>query len=128
MTPTHFNHFHHISIIFQIFALKTDGELIAEEKRTIQTLLNEWIDDSATTKEILIESSNFLAYYDENHSDQITDLLGYSASEIQNSGYFGPDQLKSILADLVDIALSDSDEMSENESAFIAYLQSIWGV
>jgi len=128
MTPKNFNHFHHIAIIFQIYAIKTDGILLNEEKFKIQELLNEWVNDSDSTKNILIESSKFLAKYDEKHSDKITDLLNYSANEIIEAGVFSESNLTSMLADLQDIALSDSDEMSENEEMFISYLAGIWGI
>jgi hypothetical protein len=128
MTPKFFNHFHHIAIIFQIYAIKTDGLLVKEEKFKIQELLNEWVNDSDSTKNILIESSKFLAEYDKKHSDKITDLLNYSANKIIEAGVFSESNLTSMLSDLQDIALSDSDEMSENEEMFISYLAGIWGI
>jgi len=128
MTPKGFNQFHHIAIIFQIYAIKTDGVLVNEEKVKVEELLNEWVGDDDLTRNILVESSKFLADYDKNHSDAITDLLNYSANEIIEAGVFSESNLISILADLRDIALSDSDEMSENEEAFINYLAEIWGL
>lgn len=128
MTPKNFNHFHHVAIIFQIYAIKTDGVLVNEEKIKVQELLNEWINDSDTTRSVLIESSKFLSEYDKMFSDKITDLLNYSANEILEAGVFSESNLTSILADLRDIALSDSDEMSENEEMFIRYLAEVWGI
>jgi hypothetical protein len=40
MTPKNFNHFHHIAMIFQIYAIKTDGLLVNEEKIKVEELLN----------------------------------------------------------------------------------------
>ncbi len=128
MTPKNFNHFHHIAIIFQIYAIKTDGVLVNEEKIKVQELLNEWINDSDTTRSILVESSKFLSEYDKMFSDKITDLLNYSANEIIEAGVFTESNLTSILSDLQDIALSDSDEMTENEEMFIRYLAELWGL
>jgi hypothetical protein len=128
MTPNNFNHFHHLSIIFQIFALKTDGELVTEERKEIQKLLNEWVDDFETTRNILIETSQFLSVFDESYPDRISDLLTYSATQILDSGVFNSSNLQSVLADLHDIALADSSQMSENESMFIAYIRDIWNL
>ncbi len=128
MTPKSFNHFHHVAIIFQIYAIKTDGILVNEEKIKVQELLNEWVNDSDETRNILIESSNFLAEYDKKNSDKITDLLNHSANQILEAGVFSESNLTSILADLKDIALADSDEMSDNEEMFITYLAELWGI
>jgi hypothetical protein len=128
MTPESFTYFHHLSIVFQVFALKTDGELVVEERQQIQKLLNEWVDDEQNTRSILVETSRFLAAFDEQYPDRISDLLTHSASEILESGVFNPSNLQSILADLHDIALADSEEISENEAMFIHYLKSIWNL
>jgi len=128
MTPKNFNHFHHVAIIFQVYAIKTDGILVNEEKIKVQELLNEWVNDSDETRNILIESSNFLAEYDKKNSDKITGLLNHSAYQILEAGVFSESNLTSILADLKDIALADSDEMSDNEETFITYLAELWGL
>jgi hypothetical protein len=128
MTPKNFNHFHHVATIFQIFAVKTDGVLVNEEKIKVQELLNEWTNDQTETIKILSESSKFLAEYDKKHSDKITDLLTHSANKIIEAEVFSESNLTSILADLQDIALADSDEISDNEQMFITYLSEIWGI
>jgi hypothetical protein len=128
MTPKNFTHFHQIAILFQLFAVKTDGEFTIEEKHKIKDLLSEWIGDKDTTLTVLKESASFLASYDKDHSDKISELLTFSANEIINAGIFSESNLKSILADLQDIAFSDSEEISDNEETFIVYLAEIWGI
>jgi len=128
MTPSNFNHFHQIAIIFQIFAIKTDGDFSSNEKKSIQKLLGEWVGDQIETNKVLVESSKFLAEYDKKHSDQITDLLNHSSQLILNAGMFSEDNLKSILADLQDIAMSNDGEIDDNKEAFINYVASLWGI
>lgn len=128
MTPENFNHYHHIAILFQLFAVKTDGEFSNPEKKKIQQLLNEWVNDDNETLTILKESASFLAEYDRTYSDRITELLAHSANEILIAGVFSESNLKSILADLQDIALSDSDDISDNEGSFITYLADLWSL
>ena len=128
MTPPSFNHFHHIAIIFQLFAIKTDGDFTSNEKISIKKLLGEWVGDETETNKILVESSKFLAEYDKKHSDQITDLLNYSSQCILDAGIFSESNLTSILADLQDIAISNDGEVVDNKEAFINYIAELWGI
>jgi serine/threonine protein phosphatase PrpC len=128
ISPYEFNHFHHLAMIYQIFAIKTDGVLGDVEKNKIFELLNEWVDNPQATIQILQESSKFLLQYDEKYSDKISDILNYLGRQILKAGVFTESNLNSIVADLNDIALSDSDEITENEKMFISYLAELWGL
>jgi uncharacterized membrane protein YebE (DUF533 family) len=125
--PEKFNHFHYIAMIFQIFAIKTDGIFASEEKVAIKQFLGEWVGDENETMEILKETSRFLAAFDEKHSDKVFDLVNHLAISLAESKVFTEDNLRSIISDLEDIATSDG-VVHENEKSLIVHLEQIWGL
>jgi len=127
MIPKKFNHFHQISILFQIFAFKTDGELSDTERETLFLLLNQWIDDPDETKNIYVESANFLSEYNNKHPEKMLDLFTESANKIYESGIFTEAHLKAIILDIKTIGESDN-KLIEMEKNVIMYLSEIWQI